>query len=255
MSGEIFGTREQFSRNAQITIDCFRNFSEYPNRVKRRIWTLVIDAPGLMCRRILDGQPDEAFVTQEMTFTDRVQRRMSALELTAVEVERRAGFNRGYVSDLFYGKKGTIKGGKLVDLARVLETTEIWLLRGVGEEDRGPTVYASLISGSATSGKAEPMNGLPAEVRTSWDQVSRAQEIRVSIKWLNLETGACGVATDSHPEATIAATIVDPAIMLPNSPYGLAFASRSIITVIAKAASRSGGQNHIVIIDFLETGG
>jgi len=68
---------------------------------------------------------------------ERIDRRLRAVGMTARAASLAAGLSDGFVRNIIRGKSGSPRGENLAKIARVLRTTEIWLLRGEGPEEAG----------------------------------------------------------------------------------------------------------------------
>lgn len=67
--------------------------------------------------------------------TDRIQKRLAATGKSARAASLEAGLSDAFVRNILKGKSGSPSADNLAKLARVLGTTEVWLIREVGPEE------------------------------------------------------------------------------------------------------------------------
>lgn len=154
----------------------------------------------------------------------RVRSRIKALRLTVAEVERTGGWNPGYILDLTNGRKKAIDYENLAKLARILKTTDAWLLRGDAVEQRAHS----------------PAGGRAVHVGGRFEAVAL-------IKRMDLDTGECGIALDGAE--VVAGVIIDPALQLPGNAYARAMFEMSPIRILAKRVTLENGTTSVTILD------
>lgn len=81
---------------------------------------------------------------QPAAFGVRVRTRIRELNMTVVGVERAGGWTIGYLTDLINGRKKSVDYDNLVKLARILQTTDAWLLHGDVADQLSPAKDAPL---------------------------------------------------------------------------------------------------------------
>jgi phage repressor protein C with HTH and peptisase S24 domain len=77
--------------------------------------------------------------TQPTTLTSRIESRLKALKKTARGASLEAGLGASTIRNIFQGQSESPRGKTLTALAKVLQTSESWLLNGSGEEVRTQT--------------------------------------------------------------------------------------------------------------------
>lgn len=154
----------------------------------------------------------------------RVKKRIKELNMTMIEVERTGGWTVGYITDLVNGRKKSVDYENLVKLARILKTTDTWLLRGDAVDQRPMT----------RAGER------PVSVSDRFEAIAQ-------IKRIDLDSGECGLVIDGSD--VIAATIVDPVFQLPGNAYARSMFEMSPIRVLAKRATLANGTEMLIVID------
>ena len=165
----------------------------------------------------------------ETTFRGRVEQRLKAVGIDSYEAAKRAGFERTYIEDIIRGKKMSVRSSALGVLAAVLQTSETWLLQGIGPED---------VSKAPQLAEATPNRPPPA-------RVSASMIMEVLIMIVDLDTGECRLQVAGN---TTPGTIVDPALAQPGNAYAAAFVARRPLRVRAKRVSDQRGER-LVIVD------
>ncbi len=66
---------------------------------------------------------------------ERVDSRLKKLNLSMRAASLGAGLSDGFIRNIMSGKSESPRGINLSKLARILQTTEVWLLTGQGQED------------------------------------------------------------------------------------------------------------------------
>ncbi len=155
----------------------------------------------------------------------RVAELIRGLNIPVREVERRGAWRAGFISDLIRGRKRGLSQEDTTILAKILGTTEFFLLRGV-------------------NAIAQPAPERLAPLAYIGQRfTAQARIVRV-----DFENGDCGVRLDDAG-AVLTAKIVDPAFSLPHNAYARAALERTSIKVMAKLGRLQEAGDILFILD------
>lgn len=181
------------------------------------------------------------------SFKDRVQQRLQELDLNVAEAERLCGFKKTHLSDITLGRKLTLKADALATLARVLKTTVVWLLHGIGPMSTDPRDLQN-------AEVAEALDRIAAShaTRAVVDGVSSVgdlEDMTILLTALDLSSGECRFLSGCVKSASEAGCIIDPALRVAGNEYAKGFAERRFISVSAKKLVRNDGGPIYAIVD------
>lgn len=172
---------------------------------------------------------------------ERIRKRIKATGVNVSEVERRAELQPKFLHDFLSARKNSLKGDTLQKIAVVLGTTEIWLMRGIEPEEAG---FGS------KSPKAVDFDGSSFKMIGRAVAASRAREASVIFTRLDIANGSCTYIEGESGEPQ-RASVVDPAVRLPNNAYAQSLLWQTPLVVKIKELTLDTGARIAFILDAL----
>jgi hypothetical protein len=181
------------------------------------------------------------------SFKDRVQQRLRDLDLNVAEAERLCGFKKTHLSDITLGRKLSLKADALSTLAKVLKTTVVWLLHGIGPMSTDPRdlhdseVAVALGRLASSNATRSIIDGIAS--------VGALEDMMILLTALDLSGGECSFLSGCVQSAVEHGYIIDPALRVAGNEYARGFAERRFISVSAKKLVKNDGEAIYAIVD------
>lgn len=90
---------------------------------------------------------------------DRVQARLEALGARPIPTATKAGLGRDFISDILNGKKSSVRGSKLEQLAAALETTTDYLLGATDDASGGRSLEVPVLGFAGADNEGRLVHG------------------------------------------------------------------------------------------------
>lgn len=185
------------------------------------------------------------------SITTRIRRRMQALGIPSVkELERRCGFisprtgkPTNMISDLFEGKKQSMRADDLTHVASILGTNVDWLIKGVGPETSTLVTEAYSINANLVGAPRQTDNFEIAHVVGS-------DKVNIAILRLDIISGECAFRRTMDSAFEIQrGIIVDPELFVADNIYASSMCAHKEISVLSKLVRLKDGSEVSFILD------